>query len=134
MTQSMHDLRLALRDSAKKFEDVENTTNKLRTDYDNQLRKKDEVISMKESIIKEKDAYILKLEQEISKHDSTFISATDFNDGIDIIASPRTSLLDVPTATKQHRMKRTAISAEPAQNKKAKDLRVALQAFDKSDR
>jgi hypothetical protein len=45
MTQSMHDLRLALRDSVKKFEDLENTTNKLRTDYENQLRKKEIVIS-----------------------------------------------------------------------------------------
>jgi hypothetical protein len=134
MTQSMHDLRLALRDSVKKFEDLENTTNKLRTDYENQLRKKDEVISMKESIIKEKDSYISKLEQEISKYDTTFVSSTDFNDGIDIVASPRTSFLEVPSATKQQRMKRTAISAEPAQQKKSKDLRVVLQAFDKSDR
>ena len=62
MTQSMHDLRLALRESAKQLEDAENTSNRLRTDYENQLRKKDEVISMKESIIKEKDAYIIKLE------------------------------------------------------------------------
>jgi len=134
MTQSMHDLRLALRESAKKLEDAENITNKLRTDYENQLRKKDEVISMKESIIKEKDAYILKLEQEISKYDTTFVSSTDFNDGIDIVSSPRTSFLELPTITKQHRTKRTAISAEPAQHKKSKDLRVALQAYDKSDR
>jgi hypothetical protein len=134
MTQSIHDLRLALRENAKKLEDAENITNKLRTDYENQLIKKDEVISMKESIIKEKDAYILKLEQEISKYDTTFVSSTDFNDGIDIISSPRTSFLDVPPITKQHRTKRTAISAEPAQHKKSKDLRVVLQAFDKSDR
>jgi hypothetical protein len=134
MTQSMHDLRLALRDSAKKFEDLENATNKLRTDYENQLRKKDEVISMKESIIKEKDVYISKLEHEISKYDTTFVSSTDFNDGIDIVSSPRTSFLEPPTAIKQQRTKRTAISAEPAQQKKSKDLRVALQAFDKSDR
>jgi hypothetical protein len=134
MTQSMHDLRLALRDSAKKLEDAENITNKLRTDYENQLRKKDEVISMKESIIKEKDAYIFKLEQEVSKHDPTFVSSTDFNDGIDIITSPRTSFLEVPAIIKQQRTKRTAISAEPVQHKKTKDLRVALQAFDKSDR
>jgi len=134
MTQSMHDLRLALRDSAKKFEDLENTTNKLRTDYENQLRKKDEVISMKESIIKEKDVYISKLEKEISKYDTTFVSSTDFNDGIDIVSSPRTSFLEPPAAIKQQRTKRTAISAEPAQQKKSKDLRVALQAFDKSDR
>jgi hypothetical protein len=136
MTQSMHDLRLALRESAQKLEDAQNTMNKLRTDYEDQLRKKDEVISMKESIIKEKDGYILNLELEISKYDSTFISSTDFNDGIDIITSPRTSLLDVHSTIKQqqHRMKRTAISAEPAQHKKPKDLRVALQAFEKSDR
>jgi hypothetical protein len=134
MTQSMHDLRLALRESTKKCEDLENTTNKLRTDYENQLRKKDEVISMKESIIKEKDIYITKLEKEISKYDTTFVSSTDFNDGIDIIASPRTSFLEPPTVVKQHRTKRTAISAEPAQQKKSKDLRVTLQAFDKSDR
>jgi hypothetical protein len=134
MTQSIHDLRLALRDSAKKLEDAENLVNTLRTDYDNQLRKKDEVISMKESIIKEKDAYILKLETEISKYDTTFISATDFNDGIDIILSPRTSFLDVPSTTKPQRTKRTAISAEPAQHKKSRDLRITLQSFDKSDR
>jgi len=131
----MHDLRLALRDSVKKYEDLEQTSTKLRFDCDNQLRKKDEIISMKESIIKEKDAYIIKLEQEISKYDPTFVSSTDFNDGIDIVASPRTSLLEVPTtATKQHRTKRTAISAEPAQHKKSKDLRIVLQAYDKSDR
>ncbi|CAF4473339.1 unnamed protein product, partial [Rotaria sp. Silwood2] len=123
----MHDLRLALRDSTKKLEDAENTINKLRTDCENQLQKKDEVISMKESIIKEKDAYILKLEQEILKYDSTFISSTDFNDGIDISTSARTSLLDVPSTTKHQRTKRTAISAEPVQHKKTKDLRVVLQ-------
>jgi hypothetical protein len=134
MTQSMHDLRLALRDSAKKLEDAENQTNKFRSDYENQLRKKDDVISMKESIIKEKDAYISKLEQELSKHDPTFVSSTDFNDGIDIIQSPRASFLEVPSSTKHPRAKRTAISAEPAQHKKSKDLRIALQAYDKSDR
>lgn len=134
MTQSMHDLRLALRDSAKKLEDIENSTNKLRTDYETQLRKKDEVISMKESIIKEKDAYINKLEHEIAKYDSTFVSSTDFNDGIDIVSSPRTSFLEVPSASKPTRTKRTAISAEPAQQKKSKDLRVALQTVEKSDR
>lgn len=137
MTQSMHDLRLALRDSTKKLEDAENTMNKLRTDYDNQLRKKDEVISMKESIIKEKDTYISKLEEEIAKHDPTFVSSTDFNDGIDITTSKRTSFLEVPSATKQQqqqRIKRTAISAEPVQHKKSKDLRVVLQPYDKSDR
>jgi alpha-galactosidase/6-phospho-beta-glucosidase family protein len=134
MTQSMHDLRLALRDSAKQLEDAENATNTLRTDYDNQLRKKDEVISMKESIIKEKDAYILKLEEEISKHDPTFVASTGLNNGMITNSSPRTSLLEVPSPTKQQRTKRTAISAEPAQHKKSKDLRVVLQAFDKSDR
>jgi hypothetical protein len=132
MTQSMHDLRLALRDSAKKLEDAENTANKLRTDYENQLRKKDEVISMKESIIKEKDAYITKLEEEISKYDPTYVTSTGLNNDLNINSSPRPSLLDVPT--KQQRIKRTAISAEPAQHKKSKDLRVVLQAFDKSDR
>jgi hypothetical protein len=132
MTQSMHDLRLALRDSAKKLEDAENTANKLRTDYENQLRKKDEVISMKESIIKEKDAYITKLEEEISKYDPTYVTSTGLNNDLNINSSPRPSLLDVPT--KQQRTKRTAISAEPAQHKKSKDLRVVLQAFDKSDR
>ncbi|CAF3062860.1 unnamed protein product [Rotaria socialis] len=134
MTQSMHDLRLALRDSVKKLDDTENTMNKLRTDYDNQIQKKDEIISMKESIIKEKDAYILKLEQEISKHDSTFISSTDFNDGIDISTSKRTSLLEVSSTTKHQRTKRTAISAEPAQHKKSKDLRIVLEPYAKSDR
>jgi len=134
MTHSIHDLRLALRDSAKKLEDAENTINKLRTDYENQLQKKDEVISMKESIIKEKDAYIIKLEQEISKHDPTFVTSTGLNNGMNINSSPRTSLLEVPSPTKQQRTKRTAISAEPAQHKKSKDLRVALQAFDKTDR
>jgi len=130
----MHDLRLALRDSTKKLEDAENTINKLRTDYENQLRKKDEVISMKESIIKEKDAYIIKLEQEISKHDPTFVTITGFDDNINLNTSPRASLLELPSPTKQQRIKRTAISAEPAQHKKSKDLRVVLQAFDKSDR
>ncbi|CAF3861285.1 unnamed protein product [Rotaria sordida] len=134
MTQSIHDLRLALRDSAKKLEDAENTINNLRTDYDNQLQKKDEVISMKELIIKEKDAYILKLEQEILKYDTTFVSSTDFNDGIDISTSARTSFLDGPSTTKHQRTKRTAISAEPVQHKKSKDLRIVLQACDKSDR
>jgi hypothetical protein len=89
---------------------------------------------MKELIIKEKDTHILKLEQEISKHDPTFDTSTDLNDGIDTLTSPRTSLLDVPSPTKHHRTKRTAISAEPAQHKKAKDLRVVLQAFEKSER
>lgn len=134
MTQSMHDLRLALRESAKKLEDIENSSNKCRTDYETQLRKKDEVISMKESIIKEKDAYIAKLEEEIAKYDTTFVSSTDFNDGIDIVSSPRTSFLEVPTASKPQRTKRTAISAEPAHLKKSKDLRVALQTVEKSDR
>jgi hypothetical protein len=134
MTHSIHDLRLALRDSAKKLEDAENTINKLRTDYENQLQKKDEVISMKESIIKEKDAYITKLEQEISKYDPTFVTSTGLNNGMNINSSPRTSLLEVPSPTKQQRTKRTAISAEPAQHKKSKDLRVALEAFDKTDR
>ena len=133
MSQSMHDLRLALRESAKKLEDTENDMNKLRKDYENQLKKKDEVISMKESIIKEKDAYIIKLEQEISKYDSTFVSSTDINDAVNSTSSGRPSLLDVPSSAKQ-RTKRTAISAEPAQHKKSKDLRVVLQAFDKSDR
>jgi hypothetical protein len=130
----MHDLRLALRESAKKLEDAENTANKLRTDYENQLRKKDEVISMKESIIKEKDAYITKIEQEISKHDPTFIPTTGLDIDMNTTSSPRSSLLEVPSPTKQQRTKRTAISAEPAQHKKSKDLRVVLQAFDKSDR
>ena len=130
----MHDLRLALRDSAKKLEEVENTTNTLRTDYENQLQKKNEVISMKESIIKEKDAYILKLEQEIFKHDPTFISATDFNDIFDLSISSRTSALDLQSNTKHQRMKRTAISAEPIQQKKSKDLRIVLQSVNKSDR
>ncbi|CAF1524292.1 unnamed protein product [Adineta ricciae] len=128
----MHDLRLALRDSVKKLEDAENTTNKLRTDYESQLRKKDEVISMKESIIKEKDAYITKLEQEILKYDPTFVPSVGLDNSMNINSSPRVSLLDTPT--KQHRMKRTAISAEPAQHKKSKDLRVVLQAYDKSER
>ncbi|CAF4197281.1 unnamed protein product [Rotaria magnacalcarata] len=130
----MHDLRLALRDSVKKLDDTKNTMNKLHTDYDNQIRKKDEVISMKESIIKEKDAYILKLEQEISKHDSTFISSTDFNDGIDISTSNRTSLLEESSTIKHQRTKRTAISAEPAQHKKSKDLHIVLESYVKSDR
>ena len=132
----MHDLRLALRESAKKLEDLENTSRNLRTDYENQLRKKDEVISMKELIIKEKDNYILKLEQEISKHDPTFITATDLNESLENnLVSPRASLLlDVPTSNKQARIKRTAISAEPGQHKKSKDLRVVLQSFEKSDR
>ena len=134
MTQSMHDLRLALRDSAKKLEDAENATNKLRTDYENQLRKKDEVISMKESIIKEKDAYIRKLEEELSKYDPTFVPTAGLDNGMNMSSSPRTSLLDVPSPTKQQRTKRTAISAEPAQHKKSKDVRGVLQAFDKSDR
>ncbi len=134
MTQSMHDLRLALRESAKKLEDAENMINKLRTDYENQLRKKDEVISMKESIIKEKDAYIIKLEQEISKYDPTFVTTTGLDGVMNLNTSPRTSLLELPSPTKQQRIKRTAISAEPAQHKKSKDLRVVLQAFDKSDR
>lgn len=134
MTQSMHDLRLALRESAKKLEDAENTVNKLRTDYENQLHKKDEVISMKESIIKEKDAYIKKLEQEISKYDATFVVSTGINNGMTIETSPRSSLLEPPSPTKQQRTKRTAISAEPAQHKKSKDLRVVLQGVDKSDR
>lgn len=134
MTQSMHDLRLALRDSAKKLEDAENATNKLRTDYENQLHKKDEVISMKESIIKEKDAYIRKIEEEISKHDPTFVPTAGLDNGMGISTSPRTSFLDLPSPTKHQRIKRTAISAEPAQHKKSKDLRVVLQAFDKSDR
>jgi len=129
----MHDLRLALRESAKKLEDAENTSNKLRTDYESQLHKKDEVISMKESIIKEKDAYITKLEQEISKYDPTFVATTGLN-GMNENTSPRSSLLEVPSPTKQQRTKRTAISAEPAQHKKSRDLRVVLQAFDKSDR
>ncbi len=133
MTQSMHDLRLALRENAKKLEDAENTSNKLRTDYESQLHKKDEVISMKESIIKEKDAYITKLEQEISKYDPTFVATTGLN-GMNENTSPRSSLLEVPSPTKQQRTKRTAISAEPAQHKKSRDLRVVLQAFDKSDR
>lgn len=132
MTQTMHDLRLALRDSAKKLEDAENATNKLRTDYESQLQKKDEVISMKESIIKEKDAYIVKLEQEISKHDPAFVTSVGLDNGVSGNLSPRASLLDTPT--KHLRTKRTAISAEPAQHKKSKDLRVVLQAFDKSDR
>ena len=131
MTQSIHELRLALRESAKNLEDTENNTNKLRTDFDNQLRKKDEVISMKELIIKEKDAYILKLEEEITKHDPTFITSTDLDD---FGASPRQSLLELPSSAKQTRTKRTAISAEPAQHKKPKDLRIVLQAFDKSER
>ncbi|CAF0735498.1 unnamed protein product [Adineta steineri] len=133
----MHDLRLALRDSTKKLEDAENTANKLRTDYENQLRKKDEVISMKESIIKEKDAYINKLEQEISKYDPTYVASTGLDNEINTTSSPRTSLLDVPNKQQQQqqqRIKRTAISAEPAQHKKSKDLRVVLQAFDKTDR
>jgi hypothetical protein len=134
MTQSMHDLRLALRESAKKFDDLERTTTKSRHDYEQQLYKKDEVISMKELIIKEKDAYIFKLEQEIAKYDPTFVTSNDIIDGNDIGTSPRTSLLDVPSSSKQPRIKRTAISAEPAQHKKSKDLRLVLQAFDKSDR
>ena len=135
MTQSIHDLRLALRESAKQLEEIENTSNKLRSDFDNQLRKKDEVIAMKELIIKEKDAYIGKLEQEIGKYDPTFVTSTDFIDASDSVASPRTSLLDVPSSSgKQTRTKRTAISAEPAQHKKSKDLRIVLQAFDKSER
>ena len=132
MTQSMHDLRLALRESTTKLEDTENLMNKLRSDYENRLRKKDDVISMKELIIKEKDAYILKLEEEIFKYDPAFISSTDFNDGAENIASPRSSFLDV--SSPKPRRKRTAISAESAQQKKPKDLRVALQAFNKSDR
>lgn len=134
MTQSMHDLRLALRESAKKLEDAENTSNKLRTDYESQLRKKDEVISMKESIIKEKDAYIIKLEQAISQYDPTFVATTGLNNGLNENTSPKTSFLEVPSPTKHQRTKRTAISAEPAQHKKSKDLRVVLQAFEKSDR
>ena len=134
MTQSIHDLRLALRESAKQLEDIENSTNKLRTDYENQLRKKDEVISMKELIIKEKDAYILHLEEEITKHDPTFITTADLIDGSDFGTSPRPSLLEVPSSTKHTRTKRTAISAEPAQHKKSKDLRIVLQAFEKSER
>jgi hypothetical protein len=135
MTQSMHDLRLALRDSATKLEDAQNTINKLRTDYENQLHKKDEVISMKESIIKEKDSYITKLEQEISKYDPAFVTTTGLSDSENVNTSPRTSHLDVPSPTKQQqRIKRTAISAEPAQHKKSRDLRVVLQAFDKTNR
>ena len=134
MSQSVHDLRLALRDSAKKLEEAENAGNKLRQDYDNQLRKKDEVISMKESIIKEKDAYIIKLEREISKYDPSFATSSGLNDARNSTSSGQTSLLDVPSPTKQQRTKRTAISAEPAQHKKSKDLRVVLQAFEKSDR
>ena len=133
----MHDLRLALRESAKKLEDAENSTRNLRNDYEHQLRKKDEVIAMKESIIKEKDAYILKLEQEILKYDPEFLPTADLlNDGVDLgIASPRTSFLEVPSSNVKHpRTKRTAISAEPAQHKKPKDLRTVLQSFDKSDR
>jgi hypothetical protein len=133
MSQSVHDLRLALRDSAKKLEEAENAGN-TRKDYENQLRKKDEVISMKESIIKEKDAYIIKLEQEISKYDPTFATSSGLNEARNSTSSGRNSLLDVPSPTKQQRTKRTAISAEPAQHKKSKDLRVVLQAFDKSDR
>lgn len=132
MTQSMHDLRVALRESSKKLEDTEQLVTKQRNEFEQQLRKKDDVISMKELIIKEKDAYIIKLEEEISKHDPTFISATDFNIGTDIVASPRASFLDV--ASPKPRTKRTAISAESAQQKKSKDLRVVLQAFNKSER
>lgn len=134
MSQSVHDLRLALREGAKKLEEVENAGNTLRKDYENQLRKKDEVISMKESIIKEKDAYIIKLEQEICKHDPTFATSGGSNEARNSTSSGQNSLLDVPSPTKQQRTKRTAISAEPAQHKKSKDLRVVLQAFDKSDR
>lgn len=134
MSQTTHDLRLALRESATKLQEAENTIDKLRTDYENQLHKKDEVISMKESIIKEKDAYIQKLEQEISKHDPTFVVTTGLNNGMGISTSPRSSQLEVPSQTKQQRTKRTAISAEPAQHKKSKDLRVVLQSFEKSDR
>ena len=134
MTQSMHDLRLALRDSAKKLEDAENTANNLRTDYENQLRKKEEVISMKESIIKEKDIYITKLEQEISKYDPTFVISIGLHNGTDNDSSPRSSFLDVFSPTKQQRTKRTAISAEPAEHKKSKDLRTTLQVVDKSER
>ena len=133
----MHDLRLALRESAKKLEDLEKFHETLRNDYEHQLRKKDEVISMKELIIKEKDTYILKLEQEIIKYDPEFLPSTDLNDGLDlgVVSSPRTSFLDVPSGNAKHqRTKRTAISAEPAQHKKSKDLRLVLQAFDKSDR
>ena len=126
----MHDLRLALRESTKKLEDADGQTLKLRKDYDDQLRKKDEVISMKESIIKEKDAYIIKLEQELCQHDPNFVPST----GLPEVSSGRPSTLEVPSSTKQQRTKRTAISAEPAQLKKSKDLRVVLQAFDKSDR
>ena len=136
MSQSMHDLRIALRDSAKKLEEAENLGNTLRKDFENQLRKKDEVISMKESIIKEKDAYISKLEQEISKYDPTFVTPTGLTDQArnSNASSARPSFLDLPNSSKQQRTKRTAISAEPAQHKKSKDLRVVLQAFDKSDR
>lgn len=138
MTQTMHDLRLALRESAKKVEDLETATRTLRHDYEHQLRKKDEVISMKELIIKEKDAYILKLEQEILKYDPEFVPSSDLlNDGFELSpTSPRVSLLDVPPGSggKHPRTKRTAISAEPAQHKKSKDLRTVLQSFDKSDR
>lgn len=129
----MHDLRLALRDSAKKLEEAENVINKLRKDYETQLQKKDEVISMKESIIKEKDGYITQLEQEIIKYDPTFIGTSDIIDGANSTSSGRPSFLDVPSSAKQ-RTKRTAISAEPAQHKKSKDFRVVLQSFDKSDR
>ncbi|CAF0957572.1 unnamed protein product [Adineta ricciae] len=133
MSQSVHDLRLALRESAKKLDDTEKLLSKLRIDFDHQLRKKDDVISMKELIIKEKDAYILKLEEEIFKHDPTFISATDLNNGTDIISSPRTSFLDV--SSPKPRTKRTAISAESStQQNKAKDLRAVLQSYSKSDR
>ena len=133
MSQSVHDLRLVLRESAKKIDDTEKLLSKLRIDFDHQLRKKDDVISMKELIIKEKDAYILKLEEEIFKHDPTFISATDLNNGTDIISSPRTSFLDV--SSPKPRTKRTAISAESStQQNKSKDLRAVLQSYSKSDR
>jgi hypothetical protein len=134
MSQSVHDLRLALRESTKKLEDAENTSNKLRKDYETQLRKKDEVISMKESIIKEKDAYIAKLEEEICKYDPTFIASPSPNDANNSTSSERTPFLEVPSSNKQQRTKRTAISAEPAQHKKSRDFRVVLQAFEKSDR
>ncbi|CAF1025239.1 unnamed protein product [Didymodactylos carnosus] len=123
-TESMRDLRISLRDSMKQLEERENIINtqkNLLDDKENLIRKKDEVISMKESIIKEKDSYIQRLENELIKYDPVFVTSGRVQNDAEIPLSHK-------------RMKRTAISAEPAAHKKSKDLRVVLQAFEKSDR
>ena len=112
-----------------------------------ELRQRDELIDELESELDEKDCLIQKLQTQLDKYRSVIKPATQqqqhnltqnlieqqqHNDTIKQQNTQQVIFHDNANNTVHHRIKRTAISAEPASSKTPQELQASLKRIPKS--